>query len=75
MDIERDENSKKKSPKQRFLFVIGMIFFLVYLGLGLVIIFWEEFPLAMEQRYRVAFGALLIVYAFIRFTRLLRSEN
>ena len=70
-----EQNSEKKSPKQRFLFVIGLLFFLVYLVLGLIIIFWEKFPLAMEKNYRIAFGVLLIVYSFVRFMRLLRSDN
>lgn len=68
-------NLQKKSPQQRFLLVIGMLFFVVYLILGLIIIFWDNFPIAMEKRYRIAFGALLIVYSFIRFTRYWRSEK
>ncbi|RZJ31348.1 MAG: hypothetical protein EOO48_02335 [Flavobacterium sp.] len=70
-----DNTTQKKSPKERFLLVIGMLFFLVYLGLGLMVIFWKKFPFNMEMRYRIAFGILLIVYAFIRFTRLIKSEN
>ena len=64
-----DENQEKKSPKERFLFVIGILFFLLYLALGLAVIFWKKFPLAMEMHYRIAFGVLLIVYAFFRFVR------
>lgn len=70
-----EEPKQEKSPKERFLLVIGMLFFLVYLGLGLMVIFWKKFPFNMEMRYRIAFGLLLIVYAFIRFTRLIKSEN
>ncbi|WP_290839646.1 hypothetical protein [Flavobacterium sp.] len=66
---------KKKSPKERFLLVIGILFFLVYLFMGLAIIFYDKLPLGMEYKYRVALGSLLIVYAFIRFVRLLKSEN
>ncbi|NUY82612.1 hypothetical protein HUK80_17035 [Flavobacterium sp. MAH-1] len=71
-----DDNQmiKKKSPKQRFLLVIGILFFAVYLFLGLAVIFWKKLPLNMDYKYRIAFGVLLIVYAFIRFLRLLKSE-
>lgn len=66
---------QKKSPKQRFLLVIGIFFFLVYLFLGLTVIFWKSLPLAMEYKYRVAFGVLLITYALIRFYRYYKSES
>jgi uncharacterized membrane protein (DUF485 family) len=75
MRSDQDYNQQKKSPKQRFLLVIGILFFLVYLTLGLIIIFWKKFPIAMETNYRIAFGVLLIVYSFFRFLRLLHAEN
>lgn len=64
-----ERNEMKKSPKERFLLIIGVLFFLVYLVLGLIVIFWKEFPLNLQPAYRMAFGILLIVYAFIRFLR------
>jgi uncharacterized membrane protein (DUF485 family) len=64
-----DENQQKKSPKERFLLVIGILFFLIYLVLGLIIIFWKSMPIAMEYKYRIMFGVLLIVYSFLRFMR------
>lgn len=68
-------NFRKKSLKERFLLVIGILFFLVYLVLGLIIIFWEKFPIAMEPRYRIAFGALLIGYSFLRFLRFFNANK
>ncbi len=68
-----DENQEKKSPKERFLFVIGILFFLIYLFMGLAIIFWKDLPIVMELQYRIAFGILLIVYAFFRFVRYLKQ--
>ena len=68
-------NFRKKSLKERFLFVIGMLFFLIYLALGLIIIFWKKFPLAMPANYRLAFGLLLIVYSFLRFMRFFNSNK
>jgi uncharacterized membrane protein (DUF485 family) len=66
---------KKKSPKERFLLVIGILFFLIYLTVGLLIIFWKKLPLQMETQYRIAFGVLLIVYSFFRFVRLVESNK
>lgn len=66
---------KKKSPKERFLLVIGLLFFLVYLFLGLAVIFWQAFPLDMEYKYRIALGVLLVVYAIIRFFRFYQSNK
>jgi hypothetical protein len=60
---------KKKSLKERFLLFIGILFFLIYLTLGLIVIFWKALPLKLEANYRIAFGVLLISYAAIRFFR------
>ena len=66
---------KKKSLKERFLLFTGILFFLIYLTLGLIIIFWEKFPIVMETKYRIAFGVLLIGYAFLRFVRFFNSNK
>ena len=68
------ENFQKKSPKERFLLVIGILFFLIYLTLGLIIIFWKSLPLTLEYKYRIVFGILLIVYSFLRFLRFFNKE-
>jgi hypothetical protein len=60
---------KKKSLKERFLLVMGGMFFLIYFVLGLAVLFWKAFPFAMEYKYRMLFGILLIAYSFIRFYR------
>jgi uncharacterized membrane protein (DUF485 family) len=66
---------QKKSLKERFFLVLGILFFLVYLVLGLFIIFMKEFPIEMDSKYRIVFGLLLIVYSFFRFIRLINSNN
>lgn len=68
-------NFQKKSPKERFLLVIGIFFFLIYLVLGLILIFWKDLPIAMKPNYRIAFGILLIVYSFLRFMRFFNSNE
>lgn len=75
MFINIIKNIRKKSLKERFFLVIGLLFFLLYLVLGLVVIFWKDFPIQMEQNYRIAFGVLLVVYSFIRFLRFFNSNN
>ena len=69
------DNIKKKSLKQRFLLVLGILFFLIYLVLGLMIMFWDKLSLSMDPIYRYAFGILLIVYSAIRFLRLINSNT
>lgn len=63
------KNFQEKSPKERFLLVIGSMVFLAYLVLGLIFTFWKTMPIAMQPVYRISFGVLLIVYSFIRFFR------
>jgi hypothetical protein len=69
------QNFQKKSLKERFLFVIGMMVFLAYFILGLIFIFWKAMPIAMQLEYRIAFGVLLIVYSLIRFLRIFNTNN
>ena len=74
-------NRDQKSLLERFLLIIGILFFLLYFILGTGIIFWEyifperDFPLVMEMKFRIAFGVLLIVYAFYRATRFYHKNN
>jgi hypothetical protein len=68
-------NFKKKSPQQRFLLIIGILFFLGYLVLGTIIIFWKNFPIVMPTNYRIALGGVLIVYSFFRFSRFFNANN
>ena len=65
----------EKSLKERFLLVIGLLFFMLYFVLGLIVIFWKEFPLIMKPTYRLAFGIILIVYSFFRFMRFFNSNK
>jgi len=77
MILKLIENYKKKSLKERFLLFIGILFFLIYLTIGLLIIFWERLinTLAMPANYRIAFGIILIVYSFLRFLRFFNSKE
>lgn len=66
---------EQKSPQKRFLFILGLVMFSLYLVLGITIIFWNDFPIELKSGYRIAFGVLLIVYSFFRFIRLLQAKN
>jgi hypothetical protein len=66
---------KQKSPQQRFLFIFGLIILLCYLLLGVYMIFWKDIPFEIKPVYRILFGVLLIVYAIIRFYRLVNQKD
>jgi len=69
------KNFQEKSPKERFLLVIGLAVFLAYLVLGLIVIFLKTKVIDMPSTYRIAFGIVLIVYSFIRLFRIFNSNN
>ena len=75
--LEHNTKNKRvqKSPKVRFLLVLGIVFFLIYFVLGITVIFWKEFPIDMSTTYRIAFGVLLIAYAFFRFIRIIQNNR
>lgn len=69
-----DSKGRQKSPTKRFLSVLGLAMFGFYLVLGLIIIFWKQFPIQLDSTYRVLFGLLLVVYSFFRFVRLWQNR-
>ncbi|WP_423147555.1 hypothetical protein [Rubrolithibacter danxiaensis] len=68
-------NREQKSPQKRFLLILGLVMFAFYFVLGLFIIFWDSFPLALSKTYRILFGVLIIVYSFFRFVRLVQVRK
>jgi len=74
MSLNSEQEKIQKSPAKRFLFILGLGMFALYLVLGVIIMFWKDFPIDLSQGYRIAFGILLIGYSFLRFVRLLRSQ-
>jgi uncharacterized membrane protein (DUF485 family) len=69
------KNIQKKSLKERFLLVLAILFFVVYLVLGLLIIFMKQFPLDMSMNYRITFGILLIAYSLLRGRRIINDNK
>ena len=66
---------KQKSPKQRFLFVLGLLIFVLYLLLAYLVVFWDKFPLEMTTFGKRTLGILLVLYASFRFYRLIKKEE
>jgi hypothetical protein len=66
---------RQKSPQQRFLFILGLVMFTMYLVLGVALIFWKDIPFEIKPTYRILFGLLLIAYAGIRFYRLINQKD
>ena len=67
-------NFKQKSPQQRFLFVLGLVFLGLYVFLALTLFVWKSMPVEIPYIRRVILGVLMLVYAAFRFTRLLNKE-
>jgi len=66
---------KQKSPQQRFLFILGLVMFAFYMVLGVTLIVWSDMPVTIERKYRILLGGLLIVYAAIRFSRVIKQDD
>jgi hypothetical protein len=49
--------------------------FAFYMVMGVALIVWKEFPVDIERTYRIILGVLLIVYAGIRFSRLINQSE
>jgi cytochrome c biogenesis protein CcdA len=75
--IEKNNSNDRiqKSLNGRFLFVVGILLVILYLVLATIFIFWKKLQLPIEQQYRTWFGVLLIVYAIIRFVRLVKNKK
>ena len=69
------QNFKQKSPKQRFLFVLGLVFLGLYIFLGVTLFVWKSMPVDISYTRRIILGIILIVYAGIRFVRLQQAQE
>jgi len=53
---------------------LGLFMFGFYFVLGLLIIFWDNFPIEINPTYKTIFGVVLILYSFMRFVRLWQNN-
>ena len=70
---------KQKSPQQRFLFILGIFMIIIFLGLAISVVFFSDAigidPEKFPKEYRIAFAVVLMVYAGIRFGRLINQKE
>jgi len=67
-------NNKQKSLKRRFLLILGVAAFLSFCCLGLMIIFWNAMLPNIPKMQKIIIGVVIIVYAVIRFSRIIRRD-
>ncbi|MGF7041251.1 uncharacterized membrane protein (DUF485 family) [Mucilaginibacter lappiensis] len=68
-------NKEQKSPKKRFLFILGTVTFVCFVVLGIMIAFWEQLPIQLPKYQRYLFGAFVIAYSILRFSRLFKKDQ
>jgi hypothetical protein len=78
-------NNRQKSLKRRFLLILGVlrdrfplilatVAFISFLSLGLMIIFWDSMLPDFPKNQKIIFGLVVIGFAFLRFSRVLRKK-
>ncbi len=67
-------NNKQKSLKRRFLLILGVAAFVSFCCLGLMIIFWNAMLPNIAKMQKILIGVVIIIYAVVRFSRLLKRD-
>jgi len=68
-------NNRQKSLKRRFLLILGITAFICFCSLGLMIMFWDSMLPNFPKTQKIVFGIFIIVYAGVRFSRLIKREQ
>jgi hypothetical protein len=68
-------NNRQKSPQRRFLLILGIAAFVCFFSLGLMVIFWDSMLPDLPKTQKILFGSLIIIYAVIRFSRLIKRKS
>jgi CHASE2 domain-containing sensor protein len=66
------KNNWQKSPKRRFLLILGAAAFIAICSFGIMVLFWDKMLPNMPKSQKTVFGGIIILYAFLRFSRLLK---
>ncbi|OWP83339.1 hypothetical protein EH230_13335 [Flavobacterium columnare] len=71
MNMKYSNKQEKKSLQERFLLVLGVFFFCMYLCMGLMVLFWDRLieQLPLSNSYRITLGVAIVIYGFFRFIR------
>jgi predicted membrane channel-forming protein YqfA (hemolysin III family) len=74
---KRDEEKPSVNFFNKFARYFGMLMTLVYVALGLFIMFMDDelYNLDMSQTARMLFGGTLILYGVVRFVRAYQINN
>ena len=73
--VELTQKYKRKSAGRKALFIMGVLFSLLYLGLGIIFLFVKNLPFQMAPAMKTVFGAVLMVYGLFRAARLWQEFN
>ncbi len=69
------DDNKQKSLTRRFLLILGVTAFISFCSLGLMIIFWDKMLPNLPKIQKIGFGIVIIIYALVRFSRLLKKDT
>ena len=67
-------NNRQKSLKRRFLLILGVTAAICFCSLGFMVIFWDAMLPAIPKTQKILFGSVIIIYAGVRFSRLLKKD-
>jgi len=65
---------KQKSLKRRFLLILGIIVMICCIALGIIVMFWDGIATQYPPYQKKIFGGMILVYAVLRFSRLLKKD-
>ena len=69
------DNNKQKSPSRRFLLILGAVVFIAIFAWGLMVIFDDKLFSNLPKTQKILFGSLIILYAVLRISRILKKNN
>jgi len=69
------KNKRQKSLQRRFLLILGVAAFICFCCLGLMIIFWDRMLPNIAKTQKIIIGVVIIIYAFVRFSRILKKDE
>ncbi|MEO6149205.1 MAG: hypothetical protein ABIN95_10730 [Mucilaginibacter sp.] len=68
-------NNGQKSPKRRFLLILGVVTLISVTIVGFMVMFYDDMNLPLTTTQRYIFGAFFVLYGILRFSRLLKKDD
>ncbi|AFD08743.1 hypothetical protein [Solitalea canadensis] len=75
MEQKSENNFKQKSPKERFLLILGVAFIAAYFVLGAMVIFMPTVLAGLPKDRKLILGCALILYGAFRCYRLVKKNS